>query len=678
MKQNFKILGKLISVLMIGALLFCTFTVGISAATVSDGSEISKYICDFEGNYYSNLTSSTCTAGAIVDANGSRAIDFTVNSNSAYERFEIYNSADGVFTLNDGNVYAVTVTYKVVRIGGSEVDAGTFINLVRYSGSDDELVKIATLPEAVYYPGDTTDWVTQTVVFKSGVASSPEYSRLAVNVISSSCPENKTNVEANTTSILFDNITVIECEGNTKALRFISNGGTYCDTILAQAGEQINLPTPTRDLFVFEGWYTDVGLKKAFKSTIMPKDFSTTLYAKWSLTDEAISVSYVTNGGETLSADVGREGQPLTLPVITRDNFHFAGWYDSSYTTRYEASEFPTESITLYAKWEAIPKLCSFENTDDMPKPDNAKFTQRCLLVTDDKYRGNQSVHYSFQRGFELTGSSGKNTPAGVVLIDEDGEYIALKPGTKYVDTFHYKVIKYNSNGWITLISASKNNAWSGRKVQDKDCVLQYDASDISKGWQTHSFTVTWDSQDNSSNYAYIGIAGDSEIYFDEILVYEYADNVTVDDSKAMLIFETGDGTIMDTVYAEYGTEYTLPKLQKDGYSFLGWFYDADRLELVESDKITLDKICTVLYADWYKIPPATESSESQTTNGDVPEPVVEDDIGSNNTTVFVIIAAAVASVVIIAVVVIVVVKIKKKKKSKTVEDSQQDGQDNE
>lgn len=673
MKNNFKTFGKLISVLMIGVLLFCAFAVGISAAvTATAETFISSDTMDFENGYSGRIN----TKYALVDGDTGKAMKLTIGSNAENLIFELTNNSGTALTLNDGKVYAVSVSYKVDRIGGDDEQAPTIINLVRTTESGDGIVKVKNFPEAAFYVGDTTDWVTSTVVFKASVASSPEFNRIAINVVSGSCPSTLSTAEENNTVVQFDNISVTECTENTKSIDFYSNGGSYCDTLLAQPGEAITLPTPVRDLYNFEGWYTDSELKKAFNSTAMPDSLTTKLYAKWSVSDEAVTVSF--SGAGNITSLVGREGDAITLPKLSRDNFHFAGWYNKELSERQDLSVFPKGDITLYAKWEAIPKLCNFENTDAIPKPDNAKFTQRCILVTNDKYRGNQSVHYSFQRGFELTGSSGKNTPAGVILVDEDGEYIALEPGTKYVVTFRYKVVKYNSNGWITLISASNSNAWSGRKVQDKDCVLQYDASDINKGWQAHSFTVTWDPQSSNSNYAYIGIAGDSEIYVDEISVYEYADNVTVDDSKAMLIFETGDDTIMDTVYAERGTEYTLPQPQKDGYRFLGWYYDADCTKQVESDTVTLDKICTVLYAEWYKIPPITESSEPEAPIEDTPAPVTEDTDSNNNTTMFIIIAVVAAAVVIIAAVaVIIVVKSKKKKQSETVENSQQDGQDN-
>ncbi len=665
-----KLLTKSVCVLLLGIMLLGVCSVGISAATVLGDSMISEYVADFEGNYYSNLNSDTCTSAAIVDNNGSKALEVKVKSNSQTNRFEIHNTQKGNLTLNDGKVYAVTVKYKVVQVGGDEAVATvpTTINLVRYTGKGNQLVKVKAFPDATYYPGDTTDWVTSTVIFKAGVASSPEYNRLAVNVISSSCPEIETNIDANMTKILFDDISVKECTENTKSIEFVANGGSYCEPILSNAGVAVELPTPTRDLYEFAGWYTDIKLTKQFKKTTMPNDMTTKLYAKWNVSDEAVSVKFETFNGTTVETAVGREGDALNLPVLTREKCNFAGWYDKEFKTRFTASTFPAESITLYAKWEIIPQLCSFENVEDYPKPDNAVFTQRCLLGDDkyktkkDAYKSDTALHYSFQRGFDLTGSAGKPTPAAVLLVDENGQKVRLTSGKTYVITFKYKVVDYiSSRGSIVLIAAGAGGAWSSdRLIQDsKTAALYYGEEDEKKGWQTGTFTHTWDAKSVEGGYCYIAIGGEAEVYVDEVLVYEYDKNIKVQPDKMMLCFDSGIAPMVDTVYAERGAEVTLPELEMEGYRFLGWSYDEERLHAVEGDTIKLDNMYTKLYADWFKIPPVVDEPEPEPTPEPEPEPQPTEE--KFNWLPYVIIGAA-ALVVIVAVVVVIVVISKKKK----------------
>ncbi len=665
MKQLYSFSAKLLSLVLTAVLLFSFMSVGVSAAVVAaTESVISTYVADFEDNYYSNLKSDNCNAGAISEDNGSKVLDFTVTSSAQNYRFEIHNSKNGDLTLQDGKVYAVTVNYKVVRIGGEDASAATFINLVRYTGKGNELVKVNIFPDSTFYPGDTTDWVTQTVVFKASTASSPEYCRLAVNVVSSSCPELASNITDNTTSILFDNVTVTECNENTKSVEFVTNGGSYCETVLGAQGQAITLPEPTRDLYKFAGWYKDPEFTNKFNGTTMPSNLTTKLYAKWDVADDAVVITYVSNNGEKVPISVGREGDALTMPTLERMNFNFAGWFNADYTQRMDMKTFPAESTDVFAKWEAIPMLANFENKDAYDKPNNGTFTMRCLIGDDkyksvkDAYNSEYALHYSFQRGFDLSGSSGKSTPAGVMLKDEYGNYIRPVAGKTYVISFKYKVIQYISGkAGFSLIASASNGPWNDRNPI-KNCNLPYDASDVGKGWQSHSFTVEWSEKKAGSNYLNFAIAGESEVYVDDVVVYEYDKTFKPQPDKAMLCFETGGADRVDTVYVDRGSEYTLPELTREGYRFLGWTMDSEGLVPVETEAIKLEKSYTKLYAEWYKIPPVVEEPELEPEPE--PEPEVKDD---GNGYLLYIIIAAVAVVVIAAVVIVIVVVAKRKKK---------------
>lgn len=69
----------------------------------------------------------------------------------------------------------------------------------------------------------------------------------------------------------------------TVTVTFESNGGTIFVPISAQQGSALSaLNTPSKEGFVFQGWFTDNGsFVSAFTSTTMPKQ-DVTLYAKWS------------------------------------------------------------------------------------------------------------------------------------------------------------------------------------------------------------------------------------------------------------------------------------------------------------------------------------------------------------------------------------------------------------
>lgn len=671
MKNNFKTFGKLISVLMIGVLLFCAFAVGISAAvTATAETFISSDTMDFENGYSGRIN----TKYALVDGDTGKAMKLTIGSKAENWNFELTNNSGTALTLNDGKVYAVSVSYKVDRIGGDDKQAPTIINLVRTTESGDGIVKVKNFPDAAFYVGDTTDWVTSTVVFKASVASAPEFNRIAINVVSSSCPSTLSTAEENTTVVQFDNISVTECTENTKSIDFYSNGGSYCEPVLAQEGEAITLPTPTRDLYDFAGWYTDINLTSAFKKTAMPGDLITKLYAKWKIAEDSVRLSYVTNNGETVADAVGREGDAVTLPRLTRDGFHFAGWYDKSYKTRYEYTAFPAESTTLYAKWEVIPRLCNFDNADVFPEPNNGSFTKRCELTQKSTYRGSYALYYDFWKGYPE--SKGQTGYARVILRDEVGEYIRVQKGKTYTVSFKYKAMGAENRSYLGVLTSSKGSAWSAHKEQIPYLKGHEFTNDVGAGWKTCTLTFTAEPITDNDNYLSIGIGGVAQIYVDEILVYEYDSNFGYKGNYMMLAFDTQGGPMVDTVYAERDTEVTLPKLEREGYRFIGWCYDSEYMKPVESETIKLDKAFILLYADWYKIPPVTEAQEPEPEPEPEPEaePVVEPKpVENGNTALYIIIAVAAAAVIAVAVVVIAVVKKNKKKSSEQVQPESSD-----
>ncbi len=651
-----KFTAKLISVITLLSLALCICSIGVGAEGASSGSLISTYTVDFDDDY-----TSADSSLSVVDSDRGKALQQKISTNAQSFNFEIANASGTPFTLKDGKVYCVSLTYSVVQVGGEDKTAATVLNLVRKNTNGGELVKVKSFTEATYYAGDSTDWVTSTVVFKASIASSADYNRLAVNVVSASCPETSSALDSNYTVILFDGITVTECNENTKSIEFVSNGGSFCETAMAQSGEAITLPTPTRDLHKFEGWYTEPSLTNKFTKNTMPSSLNTRLYAKWSVTDEGVSIKFKTNCEISLDDFVGREGDKVTLPKLERDGFFFSGWYDKSLETKCSLDRVPAEDVTLYAKWESVPRICGFENKEAFPSPNNSSFTMRCVIEQSDKaLSGTSFLHYSFQRGVELGQSYNPRGVAGVILYDKNGELITVKDNTKYAVTFSYFVESNTTEGRIAMISASSGGAWYERQSQEEWSVLEYGPEDVGKGWQKHTFIIDWKIKNEKGTAAYIGIAGDGVVYIDDISIYEISNGGSFNAEKATVCFETGYEAIGDTVYAEIGSTLTLPKPEREGYNFLGWTLDEDRL-ISAGSELTVDSLFTLLYADWYKIPAAAEEPDKPVDSEADLTPSAGGGNGDGGITLYIVIAAVAAVAVIGTAVVLILVKKRKK-----------------
>ncbi len=135
-----------------------------------------------------------------------------------------------------------------------------------------------------------------------------------------------------------------------------SGGRVSPDSLTVVSGESYgSLPTPVRNNYTFEGWYTSSsGGSRVYSDTIVGDASSVTLYARWK--QMSIEVSLDSNGGSVSTSyiTVLSGGTFGDLPTPYRDGYTFDGWYtarsggDRVYGSHYV--DFTSER-TLYAHW---------------------------------------------------------------------------------------------------------------------------------------------------------------------------------------------------------------------------------------------------------------------------------------------------------------------------------------
>ena len=145
----------------------------------------------------------------------------------------------------------------------------------------------------------------------------------------------------------------------TYQISFISNGGIETfDPITVFCDQEIGeLPTPSRQLYTFNGWFTaETGGEQITETTIKNTAEDIELYAQW--TANTHTVTFIANGD---GAVIGETSRVVTcdtaigeLPSATRDYYYFDGWYtESEGGTKYSDSTFITtdSDFSLYAHW---------------------------------------------------------------------------------------------------------------------------------------------------------------------------------------------------------------------------------------------------------------------------------------------------------------------------------------
>ncbi|MBE7046808.1 MAG: hypothetical protein E7396_05265 [Ruminococcaceae bacterium] len=159
---------------------------------------------------------------------------------------------------------------------------------------------------------------------------------------------------------------------NKYLVEFETNGGSAVDSQLIEYEGYVTEPTaPTKDGYIFEGWYKEDTFVNEFDfaSDIITKD--TTLYAKWEpIPVEYVTVTFVTNCANTLDDEEIIKGTKISQPTVENQGYTLVGWYtteDFQDGTKIDFDTYTFDvSITIYAKWEANPVYYTVKFYDGM------------------------------------------------------------------------------------------------------------------------------------------------------------------------------------------------------------------------------------------------------------------------------------------------------------------------
>ena len=142
---------------------------------------------------------------------------------------------------------------------------------------------------------------------------------------------------------------------NVREVTFNPNGGNVSEpTRRILIGDPVGtLPTPTREGYVFNGWFTlSEGGDQIDATTIITADVE--YFAQW---EKAKVVTFSPNGG-TVSEPTRSiiSGNPIgTLPTPTRDGYAFIGWFTlSDGGDQIDATTIITADVEYFAHWRLL------------------------------------------------------------------------------------------------------------------------------------------------------------------------------------------------------------------------------------------------------------------------------------------------------------------------------------
>ncbi|MFA5562412.1 MAG: polysaccharide lyase family 8 super-sandwich domain-containing protein, partial [Eubacteriales bacterium] len=210
-------------------------------------------------------------------------------------------------------------------------------------------------------------------------------------------------------------------------ITYVSYGGTNNEanpTVFKPLEGSVTLLPPTKDYYVFDGWYDNFAMSGnpvTVLNTAVQSDL--TLYAKWTPVSYQIKYTLYTNG--QVSEDAPRnftvESGAITLPTTaTRPGYDFGGWYpNNKFTAGTELTEVPagtTGDFTVYAKW--LPRSYDItyvlnDGTNDLANPDSYQTGGMAVTLRDPTRAGYTFIGWYTTERFAAGTSMSKVLTAG-------------------------------------------------------------------------------------------------------------------------------------------------------------------------------------------------------------------------------------------------------------------------
>lgn len=226
--------------------------------------------------------------------------------------------------------------------------------------------------------------------------------------------------------------------------------------------------SPTREGYVFMGWYWDADYAKQFifvGNTMVDGDI--TVYAKWA---ELYTLTFDTDGGSAVPAVTGVADTKVSAPADpVKEGYVFDGWFaDEECTRPFEFSAL-TADVTAYAKWHAVSQNISITLNLNSPLPEPE--TQSVVITgtegqpfADDEAVENFSdaIQAAFMGGdaegpvyifggwaYDAAGAE----PVGEVVPHSDGP---LQLYAVWLRSANYAMLTFKSNGEGLLVFVPK------------------------------------------------------------------------------------------------------------------------------------------------------------------------------------------------------------------------------
>ena len=429
---------------------------------------------------------------------------------------EGYNSRSDTqsFWLVGGQTYTLTFYYKAENIN-SPVDI--------YMREYDKTLHGARL--------DTNDSARPATLLASITQSTDGWKKVEIEIVGTAGqgmiflmkPQNFDSLAG--TAVYIDNI-YLKLPDNLPKIKFESNGGSAVPDRDVRPEEEFGvLPTPTKDGYVFEGWFNQDFSVAYTEDMICPQNIDgTTFYAKWSKMSDGVK----------------------------------------SFSARFEESDY---SVTPYLN-DGVTQHMHNNITQSASWLKNAEIS----------YSGSGAMRISNDPFYMYSGA----VTHGFALVNGDGTRFNVVKGERYKIKFYYYATEpATAHSHISAVVSS--DVLAKKATSSQQVVLKKTVHGISDDWQEVEATF----EANVTGFVYITLtARISTSEASSRYHTTYVDNVTVDllgDEGVKVSYYDGTSQKSSSI-GKANESITHPVLEvKAGYEFTGWYKDSACTERVTS-----------------------------------------------------------------------------------------------
>ncbi|MBQ8323104.1 MAG: InlB B-repeat-containing protein, partial [Clostridia bacterium] len=447
-------------------------------ANASYGVKAAKSPTDSSRNYYAQFVNITTKNGDIELFLYNNYIyhNFTATdaSGNALTAATVKNSKTVIVKDANGNVIV-----SVASEGSSFADNNTTVDLDAYYGTyayGDETVVLDGVGGIVY--GDKTGtYALAGDKFDVYFADNTEYYELTLDTAAKTCVITKPMV-----TITFD-------AGEYATLEAWSKNKNIA----------VELPVPTNDTNVFNGWFFDEDRTEAVPLNYVPTE-NVTLYALWKT---KVTLTVVYNNGAENGSFVYSEGDTVEIADPKQPKFKFVGWYTTE--TFNEGTEWTAGEIaantTIYAKWEVAPAYYNtylptrYTDTKENGGASSYKYTYTSTISIDAEGTCS-NASYPFGGDLAVT-SYDKETGAIVIQIDGTTDYRGYLDADTGLMVLNYVASSYDTLAQVVLYvpvssadsvgtSTTNSSYWNSGKTRTIE--YTYVEGDVTKNYTVFVF----------------------------------------------------------------------------------------------------------------------------------------------------------------------------------------------